>query len=419
MKKICVIGLGYIGLPTAAILATSGHKVTGVDIRGEARNNLISGNPYPEEPDLKELLGKARSGGDLSVSEKPVIADVFIICVPTPFGSDKKADLSYVADACNNIMPVLKKGDLIILESTVPPKTTEDVICRIVEEAGFVVGEDILVAFCPERVLPGKIVEELYGNDRVIGGIDEKAGQAALEIYRSFSKGNLYLTNATTAEFVKLIENSYRDVNIAFANELAIVSKDIGTDIWEAIDLANKHPRVDIHKPGPGVGGHCIAVDPYFIIERAKGKASFLALARERNSGMPAYVMEQSEKLLGSLSGRKVTVLGVAYKGNIGDPRESPALDIIKLFKNAGAIVSAYDPHVDKEVVDVLTDLNDAVKDSELLIITTDHLAFKDLKPDELGALVKNKIIFDSRNIIGQDEWESSGWKVSIIGVGK
>ncbi|MCK4758381.1 MAG: nucleotide sugar dehydrogenase, partial [Thermoplasmata archaeon] len=308
MSKICIIGLGYIGLPTAAIFASNGNEIIGVDINENARNNLMSGNPYPEEPGLQELLENARNNGKMTASESPKEADVFIICVPTPFTPDKKADLSYVADATKNLIPVLKKGDLVILESTVPPTTTREVVCGAIENAGFSIGRDVLVAFCPERVMPGKIVKELIENDRVIGGMDKAASQAAREVYESFSRGKLYLTDATTAEFVKLIENSFRDINIAFANELAIVSKDIGIDIWEAIGLANRHPRVNIHNPGPGVGGHCIAVDPYFIIEQARGKAKLMTQARENNSKMPAYVVEQAMTLLGELAGKKIAV---------------------------------------------------------------------------------------------------------------
>ena len=419
MSKICIIGLGYIGLPTAAVLASNGNEVIGVDINERARNNLISGNPYPEEPGLQELLEKARENGKLTASEDPKEADTFIICVPTPFTSDKKADLSYVEDATNNLIPVLKKGDLIILESTVPPGTTRDIVCGAVEKAGFTVGEDVLVAFCPERVMPGKIVKELVENDRVIGGMNEKASQMAKAVYGSFSKGQLYLTDATTAEFVKLIENSFRDINIAFANELAIVSRDIGIDIWEAIELANKHPRVNIHNPGPGVGGHCIAVDPYFIIEMAKGKASLLSLAREKNTHMPSYIVERSEEILGGLSGKKITLLGLAYKGDIGDPRESPALDIIALLKAKGVNCSVFDPHVEEGMIPELTGLDDSVKDSDLLIITTDHSIFKELDPEHVGSLVKNKMVFDTRHFIDRRKWESAGWNVSVIGVGK
>ncbi len=419
MSKICIIGLGYIGLPTAAVLASNGNEIIGVDINERARNNLMSGNPYPEEPGLQELLEKARESGKITASESPKKADVFIICVPTPFTSDKKADLSYVTTATKNLIPVLKKGNLIILESTVPPGTTRDIVCKTVEEAGFTVGTDVFVAFCPERVMPGKIIKELVENDRVIGGMDEKASQMAKAVYGSFSKGKLYLTDATTAEFVKLIENSYRDINIAFANELAIISKDIGIDIWEAMKLANQHPRVNIHNPGPGVGGHCIAVDPYFIIERAGGKASFLALARERNSQMPSYVMEQAEKLLGVLEGKKITLLGLAYKGNIGDSRESPALDIIALMKKREVNCSVFDPHVEQEAIPELASLEDAVKDSDLLIITTDHNSFRKLDPDLIGNLVKNKTIFDTRHFIDRNKWESAGWNVSVIGDGK
>ena len=267
--------------------------------------------------------------------------------------------------------------------------------------------------------MPGKIVKELVENDRVIGGMSEKASQMAKSVYGSFSKGKLYLTDATTAEFVKLIENSFRDINIAFANELAIISKDIGIDIWEAIELANQHPRVNIHNPGPGVGGHCIAVDPYFIIEMAKGKANLLALAREKNSHMPSYVVEQAEKMLGSLSGKKITLLGLAYKGDIGDPRESPALDIIALLKVRGVNCSVFDPHVEKGMIPELADLDNSVRDSELLIITTDHSSFRELDPEYIGSLVKSKTIFDTRHFIDRKIWGSAGWDVSVIGDGK
>ena len=406
-------------MPTAAILATRGHDIIGVDISEKARRDLIEGDPYSEEPGLYGLLEDARNSGRLSVSESPRTADVFMICVPTPFKADKKADLGYIMNACNSLVPHLKKGDLVILESTVPPTTTREVVCSTIEEAGLSVTEDVQVAFCPERVMPGKLVKELVENDRVIGGIDEASGLAAKEVYASFCTGRLFITDATTAEFVKLIENSFRDINIAFANELAIVSKDIGIDIWEAIELANMHPRVNIHNPGPGVGGHCIAVDPYFIIERANGKASFLSLARERNSQMPSYVIEQTEKLLGGLEGKKITLLGLAYKGDIGDPRESPALDIIALLKVRGVECSVFDPHVEKGMIPELASLDDSIKDADLLIITTDHSSFRELDPEHIGSLVKSKMVFDTRHFIDRKIWESTGWNVSVIGDGK
>ena len=416
MKKICIIGLGYIGLPTAAILATSGHEIIGVDINENARRNLIEGNPYSEEPKLQDLLEKARSSGRLSVSETPVSADVFIICVPTPFKDDKKADLSYIESACANLVPHLKKGDLVILESTVPPSTTKEVVCGAIEKAGFSIGEDILVAFCPERVMPGKIVRELVENDRIIGGIDKASGLAAKEIYDSFCTGTLFITDATTAEFVKLIENTYRDTNIALANQLAVLAEKWKINVWEAIKLANQHPRVNILNPGPGVGGHCIAVDPYFLIQDGGEGTEMIEASRIINNRMPEHVMSLIKNLAGPADNTKITIFGVAYKNDIEDTRESPSLEVIDLASKAGYDVAVYDPVVGDKYPG--RDLESAIKDSECIIIATDHTIFKELDPSMIGVLMKSKKVLDTRNCLEHDKWADLGFEVMILGKG-
>ena len=329
--KVCVIGLGYIGLPTATVLADSGHLVVGVDTNKETVDTVNRGMIHIAEPHLREKVAAAVRDGRLRASEVPEEAVAFIIAVPTPLAADRKADLSYVKSAAAEIVPCLRKGNLVILESTVPPRTTVDVLLPILGESGLVPGEDLLVAFCPERVLPGKILEELVNNNRVIGGINGKSAMAAAALYSTFVKGELLQTDATTAEMTKLMENTYRDVNIALANEFAMVAEHAGVNVWEAIRFANQHPRVNILQPGPGVGGHCIAVDPWFIVEKAAGKAHLIQTARSVNGGMPRYVVEKIRQLIQGIAAPKIALLGLTYKANVDDCRESPALVIKSL----------------------------------------------------------------------------------------
>lgn len=416
MKKICIIGLGYIGLPTAAILAARGHEIIGVDINENARKNLMEGNPYSEEPKLQNLLEEARNSGRLSVSETPMPADVFIICVPTPFKADKKADLSYIESACASLVSQLKKDNLVILESTVPPATTREIICGAIENRGFTVGEDILVAFCPERVMPGKIVKELVENDRIIGGIDEASGLAAKEVYASFCTGTLFITDATTAEFVKLIENTYRDTNIALANQLAVLAERWKINVWEAIKLANKHPRVNILNPGPGVGGHCIAVDPYFLIQDGGNGTEMIEASRTINNRMPEHVLSHIKNLASPADNAKITIFGVAYKNDIEDTRESPSLEIIELAGKAGYDVAVYDPVVGDKYPGM--DLEEAVEGSECIVLATNHSVFKDLDPNEIGPLMAHKRILDTRNYLEHDKWVNAGFELVVLGWG-
>ncbi|MCL6630547.1 MAG: nucleotide sugar dehydrogenase, partial [Armatimonadetes bacterium] len=287
MNKVCVLGLGYIGLPAAALISSKGIKVVGVDINPDIVKKVSEGRVHFEEPDLDGLVIRAVTRGMLTAQLTPCPADVYIIAVPTPINEDKTADLRAVKNATESIVEHLRPGSLVILESTVPPGTTEELCLPILEKSGLTAGKDFYLSFCPERVLPGKIVAELVTNDRVLGGLNRASAEKAASFYRRFVRGNLYLTNLKTAETVKLIENSFLDVNIAFANEVSLIADELGIDVWEVISLANKHPRVNILNPGPGVGGHCIAVDPWFLVQKMPGITSLISAARRRNDSMP------------------------------------------------------------------------------------------------------------------------------------
>lgn len=413
--NVCVIGLGYIGLPTAAMLASNGHKVHGVDTNEKMIEAIRTTGALSEEPGLADLVQRVLNDGALTISQEPAHADCFIICLPTPVLDDKSPDLSFVKSGVESMLPFLKNCDMLVLESTVPPGTTAGLVADMVRGKGFDPLGDVDLVFAPERVIPGNILKELETLDRVMGGLTAKAAERAKNLYSTFVKGEILLTDATTAEFVKLVENSYRDVNIAFANELAVLSEQFGINVWEAVKIANRHPRVNIHNPGPGVGGHCIAVDPYFIIDTAGDKARLLSMAREVNSSMPEHVVMLAEQMLGGLEGKNIAVLGIAYKGNVGDPRESPALDIITALENRSARWKAYDPHV-KESPITLSSFEDALEDADLVIVATDHNVFRDMEPEAVGNLVKKKQILDTRNLLDRKKWAAAGWKVKLIG---
>lgn len=416
MKTICVIGLGYIGLPTAAVLADSGHTVVGVDTNAVAVDLISRGKIHITEPYLEEKVASAVQAGRLRAVSVPEPADVFIIAVPTPFTAAKKADLSFVASAAESLVPHLRKGSLVILESTVPPRTTLDVLLPILSKSGLKVGEDLLVAFCPERVLPGKILEELVNNSRVVGGVNEPSAVAAKEVYASFVKGEIFLTDATTAEMTKLMENTYRDVNIALANEFAMIAEQTGVNIWEAIRFANNHPRVNIHQPGPGVGGHCIAVDPWFIVEQAAGKAQLIHTARNINDSMPHHVVATIRELTADVAVPKVALLGQTYKPNVDDCRESPAVEIAEHLRSMGVQIVAYDP-LAKDCSTV--SLSDALYQADLVVLLVNHDDFRFINPQKIAPLVRRKIIFDTRNALDRCAWESAGFKVFILGEGR
>lgn len=420
MKKICVVGLGYIGLPTSVMFANHGYAVHGVDVNERAVEMLSKGKIHIEEPFLQEYLTNAIEKGTFTVSTEPEEADMFIIAVPSPIAEDKTANMEYIKAATESIVPWLKKDDLVVLESTVPPRTVLDVMVPILEKTKLQLGTELFVSHSPERVIPGKVFEELVKNDRIVGGLNDESAEITIEYYKSFVKGDFFITDATTAEMVKVMENTYRDVNIAFANEIAKISDRVGVDAWEAIDLANHHPRVNIHKPGPGVGGHCIAVDPWFLVEKQQDLSKIIHLSRQTNDGMPEYTVEKIQEIVGQIDNPKIAVLGLAFKGNIDDIRESPSIEILTHLKEKKINYKAYDPHVKENKVDGQTQsLDEAVKDADLIVILTDHQIFKNYNPEEIGDTMANKVIFDTKNAINRTAYETAGFSVYRLGDGK
>jgi len=419
MKKICVLGLGYIGLPTASLFATHGHTVLGVDVSERIVETINKSEIHIEEPGLFTLAQAAVKSGNLKAALKPEISDVYIICVPTPLTQEKAADLSYVEMAVNSIIPLLKKDDLIILESTSPPGTCRDMISPMIEASGFEIGTDIHLAHCPERVLPGKILRELVQNARIIGGMTPKCAEITKALYSELVEGQIYLTDCTTAEMAKIMENTYRDVNIALANELGHLCEKLGISAWDVIELANKHPRVNMHLPGPGVGGHCISVDPWFLVDKFQDEAKIINLARTINDGQPARVVEKVMEILSDrgITDPKVALFGVSYKGNVDDTRESPALEIIKEL-NGKVGLRIYDPHVKGGIGYEMCSLEEAISGADLLLIVTDHADFRFLATVELGKRMRNKILFDTRNFLDTKHYLDAGFEVHTLGSG-
>lgn len=411
MNTACVIGLGYIGLPTACVLANNGYKVIGIDINDEVINKLNSGSIHIDEPELEKIFLRAFSNKMLSVSKIVKKADIFIISVPTPLTKENKAELNYVRDATGMIKNHVKEGDLIILESTSPPGTTEDVVGRIISDhTGLTAGVDYYLAFCPERVLPGRLVYELIHNDRVIGGINEESAQKAKEVYESFSIGNFHLTDLKTAELVKLAENTYRDINIAFSNELSMICRDYGINIWDVIEIANRHPRVNVLNPGPGVGGHCIPIDPWFILEGIKAKNTLIERARGINNGMPAIIADRILEILKGIDNPKVTIFGASYKENVDDTRESPTIDLVDILKEKEIATAIYDPVANTFKYE-LSSLDDSLAGSDLIVLLIGHKDFKKLNLENAAKLMRTCNIFDTRNYFNPEEVGKKGFK--------
>jgi len=418
MKKMCIFGLGYIGLPTGCLFATHGWQVVGIDLKKDAVEKVSKGIPPFEEPGLETLIKESHESGSLKASLIPEPSDVFLIAVPTPLDNKTRvADLKAVGQATESISSCLKPGNLVIIESTVPPMTCEKMVLPILEESGLKGGQDFYLAYCPERAIPSDTLNEMVNNDRIIGGLDNKSAELARDLYSCFVKGNMYLTNLRTAGMVKLIENTYRDINIALANEFASIAEKMGVNIWEAIELANKHPRVKILSPGPGVGGHCLTKDPLFLAENTTS-SRIIEMAREINDSMPRHVLNYVEELLGSMRHATVTVLGIAYKANVDDIRETPALQFIKLAENVGYSIKVYDPWV-KSFEYPLCSLNESVKDSDCLVLITDHALMKQINPLELAPLMRNKNLVDTRNFLDHKRWKEAGFKVKVLGDGK
>jgi UDP-N-acetyl-D-mannosaminuronic acid dehydrogenase len=407
-QKIVVMGLGYIGLPTASMLATKGHQVLGVDINDEAVKTINSGKIHIVEPDLDILVKSAVHSGNLKASLLPEEADTFILAVPTPFmvtaSNPKAPDISYVEEATRTIAPYLKPGSLVILESTSPVGTTDRIMEIIVELRPDLQSQSpgshnppVFLAHCPERVLPGHIIRELVDNDRIIGGVTRASAEKAKELYRTFCNGDIFLTDARTAELAKLTENSFRDVNIAFANELSLICDRLGINVWELIELTNRHPRVNILKPGPGVGGHCIAVDPWFIVSAAPEEAKLIRTAREVNDHKPHWIINKIRSKADRFKNPVIGCLGLAFKANIDDLRESPALEITRELMAAGiGKVMACEPNVNGGFQEFpLFELEEVLRESDIILVLVDHEEFKEIDREFL----KEKVVIDSRGI--------------------
>ncbi|WP_282852885.1 UDP-N-acetyl-D-mannosamine dehydrogenase [Gulosibacter sediminis] len=409
---VCVVGLGYIGLPTAAFIASSGSadtKVIGVDINQKFVDQINAGEVPFFEPDFESLLTGVVARGRLSAQTDTPEADAYIVCVPTPFTDDHKVDPKYIKAAAENIAPQLQGGELIILESTSPPGTTEKMAEYVLNARPDLTAEDghknsIYFAHCPERVLPGRIMVEMAENDRVIGGVTPRATEMARDLYSTFCKGEMLVTDARTAEMAKLTENSFRDVNIAFANELSLICDELGINVWELIELANHHPRVNILQPGPGVGGHCIAVDPWFIVSAAPTSSKLVKMARDVNDGKPDYVVSKVIERAERFKAPVIAALGIAFKPDIDDLRESPSLGIVDKLATQipDAQLRVVEPNVEelperlaKHPNVTKASFEDAVAEADIVLLLVDHHQFKEAD----RSILEQKVVIDTKGI--------------------
>lgn len=431
-NKLCVIGLGYIGLPTSAVFAANGVDVLGVDVLPEVVETLNRGEIHIHEPGLDEAFKEAHRSGRFKAALKPEPADAFIIAVPTPFKHNetgdyngqpyKLADMRAVASAAESIAPHLRKGNLVVLESTSPPRTTMELVAPILEKSSLKAGVDFHLCYSPERVLPGQILRELIENARVIGGATPESAQAGADLYSIFVKGKIIQTDATTAEMVKLMENTTRDINIAIANEFSRLAEKFGVDVWEAIRLANLHPRIDILSPGPGVGGHCISVDPWFLVETAPELTSLIYHARKVNDEQPHFVVMKASQALGELKNKRIAALGLAYKPDVDDLRESPAVEVVHLLQNEGAQVKAWEPFkpgASLKSVNMSPSLEEAVKDADAILLLVKHAQFVGIHPGDLASKTPARIAVDCVNAWKAEEWQKAGFQFHRLGDGK
>ena len=397
---VCVVGLGYIGLPTAALLAASGFEVLGVDIDPAVVDTINRGAVHIVEPDLDVLVHKVVADGTLRAAREPGLADVFMLCVPTPFNpgaTDPEPNIDYVLAAARAVAPLVRPGNLVILESTSPVGTTEKV-----EQELRVAGVNtalIHVAYCPERVLPGKVLTELVANDRIVGGQTSEAARAVGEFYRRFVRGRVLETDSKTAEMCKLTENSFRDLNIAFANELSVICDKQGIDVWNLIALANCHPRVDILRPGPGVGGHCIAVDPWFIVASDPQNAKLIRQARLVNKGKTEWVIDKIRAATATRPGAKVACLGLAFKPDIDDLRESPAMEVARALAAEGIATLNVEPNIDSHHELSLASLDEALEQADIVAILVSHCQFAD---PGFAPRLAGKTVFDFCGVLAR-----------------
>ncbi|OGO24644.1 MAG: UDP-N-acetyl-D-mannosamine dehydrogenase [Chloroflexi bacterium RBG_16_51_16] len=429
-KKICVLGLGYIGLPTASTFAANGLEVLGVDVNPKIIDTLRNGGIHIQEPGLRTVVESAIRSGNLTVAAIPEMADAFLIAVPTPFleaefgefsgHKYKRADMRAVTAAAEAILPCLRSGNLVVLESTSPPRTTLDLVAPILERSGMKAGKDFYLCYSPERVLPGQIMRELIENTRVIGGVNPASAQAGRDLYALFVKGEIIETDATTAEMVKLMENTFRDINIATANEFSRLAEKFGVDVWKAIELANRHPRVNILDPGPGVGGHCISVDPWFLVEAAPEITPLIYQARMVNDGQPEFVLQKIRQALGvQLAGKRIAALGLAYKPDVDDMRESPAVRVVQKLKNEGMEVFCWEPFKPDQLINgikVSPSLESVLKEAEALLLLVNHTAFRALDPGQVSKMTPARIVIDTVNGWDPLQWNKAGFKVFRLG---
>lgn len=409
-SNISVVGLGYIGLPTAAVIASRGINVTGVDINPETVDTVNEGKVHIVEPDLDIIVKSVVAVGKLTASRQAKESDAFLVTVPTPLDNKLNADLSFIQSAVELIAPTLRPGNLVILESTSPVGATEQMAKWLAEARPDLIfpqqdpiNPDVNVAHCPERVLPGHVIRELVENDRVIGGMSPGCSEKAVALYKTFVKGECLITNARTAEMAKLTENSFRDVNIAFANELSLICDKLSINVWELIKLANRHPRVNILNPGPGVGGHCIAVDPWFIVSSAPEESKLIKQARLVNDAKPSYVLNKILAEADEFKRPVVACFGLAFKADIDDLRESPALDItLSLAKQSNFEVLVVEPNIDALPLEFegsnakLVSLEQAFEQAKVMAVLVDHTEFRAVRTE----MWANKVVIDSRGIV-------------------
>ncbi|HEY3676793.1 MAG TPA: nucleotide sugar dehydrogenase [Candidatus Tumulicola sp.] len=413
--NIVVLGLGYVGLPTAALAASAGHEVFGYDADPAMREELRRGFVRGREQDVCDLAKEMLDSGRLHVTDGVESGDAYIVCVPTPSVHDRP-DLRYVNAALADVAKVVQPDQLIAIESTVPPGTTE----RLVRQAMRAAGKSFMpvrVVHAPERILPGAILRELRENYRIVGGRTPEDAEAGRALYASFVDARIHVTDLRTAEFVKVIENTYRDVNIALANELALFCEEIDIDVWNAISLANNHPRVNIMQPGPGVGGHCIPIDPQFLADLNPFATELIQASRRVNERMPRLIVRRVTSLVGEPDGdRKVTILGASYKANVDDTRESPSLRVRELLDELGYRTAVYDPVANPALTH--HDLADALHDTDAVVLAVDHDAFRTLDPFTVGTLVRSRVLIDCRNFYDKTAWKNAGFDVYGLGRG-
>ena len=420
VKKIIVVGLGYVGLPTAALLARAGYDVHGVDIDDKIIDCLQNGDCPLGEPEVASIVCEALESGHLQASKTMETGDAFIICVPTPIRPDKTADLRMVESAVKSMAPFVTKGALVILESTSPIGTTRNVIADGLRQQGLDPVEDLDICYCPERVFPGKTVSEILHNDRVVGGLTPRAAERAKALYESFCDGTPVTTSAESAEYSKLMENTFRDVNIALANVFALIAEEASVDVQEVINLANRHPRVQVLSPGPGVGGHCIPVDPWFLIEGRDALTGLLRTSREINDSQAERLLDRAEEA-GLSRGTKVAILGAAYRADLDDARESPTEHLLSLLSERGYSWVTHDPYVTHMHMhggvepNLTADLDVAISEADAAFIMTDHAVYRGLSPEKLLKM-KSRIVVDGRRMLHDRSFTDAGFTIIPVG---